>query len=71
MSKYRLIEAICHHNRTANPAYLEQFQEGQLENYLRRLCCLNGIRGRQSRWVREGETTAVVTGSPSRMSSNG
>lgn len=61
MSKHEIIEAIRQVNRTANPEYLVRFEQRALESYLRRLTTVLNRRGRDSRWVREGDTHAVVT----------
>ncbi len=61
MSKLQIIEAIRNRNRTANQEFLISFDERALANYLERLTTINGQRGRGSRWVRQGDTPAVVT----------
>lgn len=61
MTKQELIRAIRQINRTADPDYLASFDERDLEIYLQRLTHLLGRRGRQSIWVRPGDTHAVVT----------
>jgi hypothetical protein len=61
MSKQQMIEAIRQHNRSAGSDFLLGFNERALDSYLRRLTTVQGVRGRQSVWVREGDTPAVVT----------
>ena len=61
MSKFRMIDAIRKHNRTAEPQFLIEFDEGELNSYLRRLRVLKDKRGRFSYWVRKGDTAAIVT----------
>jgi hypothetical protein len=61
MSKQQIIEAILVENRSAAPEFLVRFDERQLRSYLQRLTLIRGHRGRQSVWVREGDTAAVVT----------
>ena len=61
MSKQEMIEEIRRHNRSAGPEFLDSFKEPALERYLRRLTQVQGCRGRESVWVRDGETPAVVT----------
>jgi len=61
MSKQQIIEAIRQHNRTANQELLTTFDEHTLENYLKRLTLINGRRGRASVWVRQPDTTSIVT----------
>ena len=61
MSKQQMIERIREQNTTASPELLMSFDEQTLSNYLRRLSELHNRRGRTTRWVRLGETTAIVT----------
>jgi len=61
MSKLQIIEAIRHCNRTAGQEFLISFDEQALSSYLKRLTTIKGRRGRDSRWVRQGDTPAVVT----------
>ena len=61
MSKLQIIEAIRHRNRTAGQDFLISFDERALASYLKRLATIKGRRGRDSRWVRQGDTPAVVT----------
>ena len=61
MSKQQMIELIRQHNRTADAAFLTSFEERALQSYLRRLTTVVGQRGKQSVWVREGDTHAVGT----------
>jgi hypothetical protein len=60
MSKLQIIEAIRLKNRTANQAFLIAFDRRSLANYLKRLTTLDGHRGPASRWVRTGDTAAIV-----------
>jgi hypothetical protein len=60
MSKEQMIDAIRQRNRTAGAEFLVHFKEDVLASYLKRLD-LSGRRGRQSAWVREGDTPAIVT----------
>ena len=61
MSKLQIIEAIRLRNRTADQAFLIAFDERALASYLKRLTTINGRRGPSSRWVRPGDTAAIVT----------
>jgi len=61
MSKQQIIEAIRQYNRTANQDFLTTFDAQILESYLRRLTFIQGRRGPSSIWVRQGDTSAVVT----------
>ena len=61
MSKLQIIEAIRHCNRTADQDFLISFDERALSSYLERLTTIKDRRGRDSRWVRRGDTPAIVT----------
>lgn len=61
MSKQQMIDQIVHINHSAMHEFLESFAEPELDSYLRRLTQVRNHRGRESRWVREGDTHAVVT----------
>lgn len=61
MSKLQLIEAIRSHNRSAQDEFLINFDQEVLETYLSRLVNVQGKRGRDSVWVRQGTTPAVAT----------
>ena len=61
MSKYEMIDQIRRVNRTVNETFLLEFNEDQLESYMLRLTRLQDHRGSGTRWVRSGDTMAVVT----------
>ena len=61
MNKQQLIEHIRERNRSVSDAYLVRFNEQALQSYLDRLTHVVGHRGRDSRWVRQGDGPAVVT----------
>lgn len=61
MSKLEIIEAIRLKNRTADQAFLVAFDTRTLASYLKRLTTIQGRRGPSSRWIRQGDTAAVVT----------
>ncbi|WP_145080865.1 hypothetical protein [Poriferisphaera corsica] len=61
MSKEQMIQAIRNRNRTAKPEYLGHFDEQDLQQYLARLTSIHGRRGRESRWVRNTTSPAVIT----------
>ena len=58
--KESLIHEIRRHNRTAEPAFLDNFDVPTLESYAERLNRLQGKRGRASVWVRPGDTPAIT-----------
>ncbi|MEM6459938.1 MAG: hypothetical protein AAF710_11180 [Planctomycetota bacterium] len=55
-----MIEQIRRTNRGVSPDFLESFDESALSDYLRRLTTVLGRRGRDSVWVRRGDSPAVV-----------
>ncbi|QQE10105.1 hypothetical protein JD969_11320 [Planctomycetota bacterium] len=61
MSKEQMIQAIRNRNRTAKPEYLGDFTESDLQQYLMRLTSVHGRRGRNSRWIRNTTSPAVIT----------
>ena len=61
MSKQQVIEAIQKENRSASTEFLNTFDDPSLWAYLQRLTQVQGHRGRNSVWVRQGDTTAIVT----------
>jgi len=61
MSKFETIDRIRQVNRSVDEAFLLDFDENQLETYLRRLTELSGHRGPQTAWIRAGDTMAIVT----------
>ncbi len=64
MNKQEMIEQIRSRNRSASVEFLVHFDEKALTSYLNRLTRVNGHRGRDSVWVRESESRAIVTRSP-------
>lgn len=61
MSKNETIAMICQLNASVEEAFLASFDETALSQYLARLAKIHGHRGRETRWVRDGATTAIVT----------
>ena len=64
LDKFKLIEAIREFNASARREWLEQFEPTQLRTYLAHLEYAHEPRGRTSRWLRPGDSPAVVTWSP-------
>ncbi len=60
MSKREMIDAIRRQNPTADEEFLTGFDPRVLEIYLQRLTQLHGRRGRDSVWVRCGDTPAII-----------
>jgi hypothetical protein len=59
-SKNELIDRIRQINRTADPQWLERFDDSSLVDYLEHLQLLMEPRGRTSVWRRRAESRAAV-----------
>lgn len=59
-SKHEIIDRIRQINRTADPQWLERFDDSSLFDYLEHLQLLMEPRGRTSVWRRRGESAAAV-----------
>lgn len=55
-----LIDEIRSHNPSASQAFLATFTKRDLETYLEHLASAKEPRGRASRWLRPGDTPAMV-----------
>lgn len=55
-----LMQQIIELNPTATAGFLARFAESSLRHYLDRLAMAKQPRGRDSRWVRTGETPAIM-----------
>jgi hypothetical protein len=64
IKKPKVIDAIQSINPSARRDWLDSFATSALRRYLDRLELTLGPRDRQSTWVRQHETPAVVTRSP-------
>ena len=62
--KPQLIDGILRINPTTNQEWLERFEAPALSRYLDHLQHALEPRGRESYWLRTGETPAVVTRRP-------
>ncbi len=63
LSKDHLIDQILALNPSAEPEWLGQFRADALDSYLQHLRFMQEPR-RRSRWVRPGDTPAIVTAPP-------
>lgn len=59
-SKNEIIDRIRQINRSADPQWLERFEDNALFDYLEHLQLLMEPRGRQSVWRRRNDAGAVV-----------
>ncbi len=64
LNKTGLIMGILQLNRSAQPGWLSDFATPALRRYLDHLEVTLEPRGRESVWIRSGETAAVVTRNP-------
>lgn len=60
MTKDQLIDEILDMNPSADVAFLQSFGPNALERYYQHLLLLREPRGRNSTWVRIGDTPAMV-----------
>lgn len=64
MSKSQLIEGIQQINQSAHHDWLSLFDVSALKRYLDHLHWQLEPRGRQSVWIRDGDTPAILTRQP-------
>ena len=64
LNKPTIIQHILHLNGSAKPDWLEMFDLSALARYLDHLQHALEPRGRESIWVRTGETPPVVSAQP-------
>lgn len=64
LSKSQLIEAISQINQSARREWLSLFDVTALKRYFEHLQWQLEPRGRQSVWVRDGDTPAILTRQP-------
>lgn len=64
LSKSQLIDGIQQINQSARQDWLRLFDTSALERYLEHLHWQLEPRGRQSAWVRDGDTPAILTRQP-------
>jgi hypothetical protein len=64
LSKTQLIELIQQFNRSARREWLDLFDTIALRRYLEHLQWSFQPRGRDSFWIRQGETPAALTRQP-------
>lgn len=64
LTEPQLVERILALNPSATEEYLQGFDRNALSIYLRHLLAALEPRGRQARWVRPGDTPAIVRAAP-------
>jgi hypothetical protein len=60
LTREQVVNRIIHINPTATEAFLSRFSEDSLGRYLDHLIVATGPRGPQSRWLRPGDSPAIV-----------
>jgi hypothetical protein len=60
LTREQVVDRIIHINPSATAKFLDRFKEDSLETYLQHLLAATGPRGPQSRWVRPGDTPAIL-----------
>ncbi len=63
LSAGQVIERILELNPTARQSFLSQFGADELRSYLDHLVSASQPRGEASRWVRPGDTSAIMCSS--------
>ena len=66
LSREQVVDQILTINPSAGRSFLEQFGADGLSDYLDRLINARSPRGRESRYVRRGDTPAIVGGARGR-----
>ena len=61
LSHGQVIERILELNPTARTSFLNQFGDDELRSYLDHLTSAARPRGEESRWVRPGDTRAIMS----------
>lgn len=60
LSREQVVDEILSRNPSATLSFLEEFSEDRLRSYLTRLRASQLARGRDSRWLRQAESPAIV-----------
>lgn len=60
LTREQLVDRILHINPSATARFLDRFAERPLRQYYEHLLCAAAPRGERSRWVRPGDTPAIV-----------
>lgn len=64
LTREQLVEQILAHNPSAASVALERFDGNALAVYLQHLLAAQTPRGRAARWLRPGDTPAIVRAIP-------
>lgn len=61
LTREQVVDRIITINPTATTAFLERFNESSLTKYLDHLVVASGPRGGHSRWMRPGDSPAIMS----------
>jgi hypothetical protein len=61
LTRQQTVERILQINPTATSTFLERFDDRPLRHYLDHLVSASSPRGAESRWMRPGDSPAIVT----------
>jgi hypothetical protein len=61
LTRQQTVERILEINPTATSTFLERFDDRPLKQYLDHLVAASSPRGASARWVRPGDSPAIVT----------
>jgi len=61
LTREQVVDRIITINPTATTDFLERFSEDSLARYLAHLMAASGPRGRHARWVRPGDSPAIMS----------
>lgn len=64
LTQPQILERILAINPSANLRYLSRFRADRLVDYLDHLICSRQPRGREARWLRRGDTPAILMREP-------
>lgn len=64
LTREQVVDRIITINPTASTTFLAKFNEESLGRYLDHLVASSGPRGRNSRWMRPGDSPAIMTREP-------
>jgi hypothetical protein len=64
LTREQVVDRIIMINPTATAQFLDRFRDESLEKYLDHLVVASGPRGRNSRWLRPGDSPAIVGREP-------
>jgi hypothetical protein len=64
LTREQVVDRIITINPTASTTFLSKFNEASLGRYLDHLLASSSPRGRNARWMRPGDSPAIMTREP-------